>query len=134
MSPDMFGLTFHVSTPLQDSVGIITPSSLHYVATHRGSFVPEIDPRQHRFMIHGMVDRPLTFTMDELKRLPAVSFAEGRNAECRRIRSSHRLEAQRTQAAGLSVSRRQLAAVLHHPAWRLRGGDSTKYSRMRDTL
>src|SRR5258708_4042219 len=32
MSPDHFGLTFHVSTPLQDSVGIITPSSLHYVA------------------------------------------------------------------------------------------------------
>jgi hypothetical protein len=39
MSPDAFGLVFHVTTPLQDSVGIITPSSLHYVATHRGSFV-----------------------------------------------------------------------------------------------
>jgi sulfane dehydrogenase subunit SoxC len=73
MSPDMFGLTFHVLTPLQDSVGIITPSSLFYVATHRGSFVPEINPSEHRFMIHGMVDRPLVFTMDELKRLPSVS-------------------------------------------------------------
>ena len=69
----MFGLTFHVLTPLQDSVGIITPSSLHYVATHRGSYVPDIDPREHRLMIHGMVDRPLIFTMDELKRLPYVS-------------------------------------------------------------
>ena len=69
----MFGLTFHVLTPLQDSVGIITPSSLFYVATHRGSFVPEINPSEHRFMIHGMVDRPLVFTMDELKRLPSVS-------------------------------------------------------------
>src|ERR1019366_5302868 len=65
MSPDAFGLVFHVATPLQDSVGIITPSSLHYVATHRGSFVPDIDPKQHRLMIHGMVDRPLVFTMDE---------------------------------------------------------------------
>src|SRR6201989_1195734 len=46
MSPDMFGLTFHVLTPLQDSVGIITPSSLHYVATHRGSFVADLDHRQ----------------------------------------------------------------------------------------
>src|SRR5438477_10946799 len=55
MSPDMFGLTFHVLTPLQDSVGIITPSSLHYVATHRGSFVPDVDPSEHRFMPHGMV-------------------------------------------------------------------------------
>src|SRR5205823_8069579 len=73
MSPDMFGLTFHVLTPLQDSVGIITPSSLFYVATHRGSFVPEINPSEHQLMIHGMVDRPLVFTMDELKRLPSVS-------------------------------------------------------------
>jgi len=70
MSPDMFGLTFHVLTPLQDQFGIITPSSLFYVATHRGSYVPEINPHEHRLMIHGMVDRPLTFSMDELKRLP----------------------------------------------------------------
>jgi sulfane dehydrogenase subunit SoxC len=73
MSPDMFGLTFHVLTPLQDSVGIITPSSLHYVATHRGSFVPDINPSEHKLMIHGMVDRPLVFTVEELKRLPSVS-------------------------------------------------------------
>jgi sulfane dehydrogenase subunit SoxC len=72
-SPDDFGLTFHVGTPLQDSVGIITPSSLFYVATHRGSFVPDLDPKEHRLMIHGMVDRPLVFTLDELKRLPSVS-------------------------------------------------------------
>src|SRR5712691_6490793 len=71
-SPDEFGLTFHVLTPLQDSVGIITPSSLFYTATHRGAFVPDINPREHRLMIHGMVDRPLTFTLDELKRLPYV--------------------------------------------------------------
>src|SRR6185437_16080321 len=73
MSPDAFGLVFHVTTPLQDSVGIITPSSLHYVATHRGSFVPDINPAEHKLMIHGMVDRPLVFTVDELKRLPSVS-------------------------------------------------------------
>ncbi len=72
-SPDSFGLTFHVLTPLQDQVGIITPSSLFYTATHRGAFVPDINPAEHRFMIHGMVDRPLTFTLDELKRLPYVS-------------------------------------------------------------
>ena len=72
-SPDEFGLTFHVLTPLQDSVGIITPSSLHYTATHRGAFVPDINPNEHRFMIHGMVDRPLIFTMAELRRFPYVS-------------------------------------------------------------
>src|SRR6266478_1029935 len=72
-SPDEFGLTFHVLTPLQESVGIITPSSLFYTATHRGAFVPDIDPKEHRLMIHGMVDKPLVFTMDELKRFPYVS-------------------------------------------------------------
>ncbi len=72
-SPDPFGLVFHVAAPLQDSVGVITPSSLHYVATTRGSFIPDIDPREHRLMIHGLVDRPLTFTMEDLKRLPSVT-------------------------------------------------------------
>ncbi len=72
-SPDQFGLTFHVLSPLQDSVGIITPSSLHFVGTHRGAIVPDIDPKEHRLMIHGMVDRPLEFTMEELRRFPSVS-------------------------------------------------------------
>src|SRR5216117_3476077 len=72
-SPDDFGLVFHVASPLQDSVGVITPSSLHFVGTTRGSFIPDIDPREHRLMIHGMVDRPLTFTMEDLKRFPSVT-------------------------------------------------------------
>jgi sulfane dehydrogenase subunit SoxC len=72
-SPDEFGLSFHIASPLQDQTGIITPSSLHHVATTRGAFIPDIDPREHRLMIHGMVDRPLVFTMDDLKRLPSVT-------------------------------------------------------------
>jgi len=58
-------------TPLQDSCGILTPSALHYERHHAG--VPRIDPAGHRLLIHGMVDRPLIFTMDEIRRLPAVS-------------------------------------------------------------
>jgi len=72
-SPDQFGLDFHIATPLQDHYGVITPSSLHYIGTTRGSFVPDIDPAKHRLMIHGMVDNPLVFTLDELKRLPSVT-------------------------------------------------------------
>jgi sulfane dehydrogenase subunit SoxC len=72
-SPDAFGLTFHVVTPIGESAGSITPSSLHYVAAHRGFYVPEIDPKEHRLMIHGMVDRPLIFTLDEIKRFPSVT-------------------------------------------------------------
>src|SRR3982074_2033843 len=72
-SPDEFGKTFHVASPIQDQVGNITPSSLHYIATTRQAFLPDIDPKLHTLMIHGLVDRPLTFTMDDLKRFPSVS-------------------------------------------------------------
>ena len=59
-------------TPLHEQLGIITPSALHYVVSH-GYEPPEIDPREHRLLIHGLVDRPLIYTLDELKRLPSVS-------------------------------------------------------------
>jgi sulfane dehydrogenase subunit SoxC len=58
-------------TPLQDLVGAITPNSLFYERTLAG--VPQIDPAQHRLMVHGMVERPTIFTMPDLKRFPAVS-------------------------------------------------------------
>ena len=57
-SPDLFGKTFHVASPLQDSFGVITPSSLHYIATTRGAFLPEIDPKQHTLTVHGTVIGP----------------------------------------------------------------------------
>ena len=87
-SPDNWGLTFHVAAPLQDSVGVITPSSLHYMGTTRGSFLPDVDPREHRLMIHGLVDRPLTLTMEDLKRLPSVTRLHF--IECAGNRSSRR--------------------------------------------
>src|SRR5579883_1119292 len=59
-------------TPLQDYAGIITPASLHFVQYHASHF-PDIDAKQHRLTIHGMVDRPMSFSMDDLKRLPSVS-------------------------------------------------------------
>jgi len=52
---------------------VITPSSLHYIATTRGAFLPEIDPQAAHGDGHGTVDRALTFTMDDLKRLPSVT-------------------------------------------------------------
>jgi len=58
-------------TPLQNSRGIITPSSLHFERHHAS--VPDIDPRQHRLLIHGLVNRPLMFTVEDLERLPSVS-------------------------------------------------------------
>ena len=61
-----------LTTPLQDLDGIITPSGLHFLMDHVNGF-PDLDPQHHRLLMHGMVDRPLSFTMDELKRLPSVS-------------------------------------------------------------
>ncbi|HXD19305.1 MAG TPA: sulfite dehydrogenase [Vicinamibacterales bacterium] len=58
-------------TPLQDLHGTITPSDLHYERHHAG--LPVVDPRTYRLLVHGMVDRPLTFTLDEVKRFPAVT-------------------------------------------------------------
>ena len=58
-------------TPLQSLFGIITPSGLHFERHHGG--VPDIDPHQHRLMIHGMCRSPRIFTMDDLMRFPSVS-------------------------------------------------------------
>ena len=58
-------------TPLAATHGIITPSALHFERHHAG--VPDIDPPQHRLAIHGMVDRPMFFSMEDLRRVPSVS-------------------------------------------------------------
>ena len=65
-------------TPLQDLDGIITPSDLHFERHHGG--VPAIDPKQYSLLIHGMVDRPLVFTLDDLRRFPGKSII--RAMEC----------------------------------------------------
>ena len=57
--------------PLQGLFGIITPSGLHFERHHQGWW--DIDPRQHRLMINGLVREPRVYTMDDLMRLPAVS-------------------------------------------------------------
>jgi sulfane dehydrogenase subunit SoxC len=58
-------------TPLQELNGPITPSDLHFERHHAG--IPVIDPAKHRLMIHGLVDREVVFTLDELQRFPQVT-------------------------------------------------------------
>src|SRR6266699_1467862 len=58
-------------TPLEALEGIITPSGLHFERHHNG--VPTIDPAQHQLLIHGMVARPLIFTVAALHRYPMES-------------------------------------------------------------
>jgi sulfane dehydrogenase subunit SoxC len=59
------------STPLDEALGIITPSALHF-EVHRGG-VPDIDPGKHRLLIHGMVDRPVSLSVEDLRRLSSTS-------------------------------------------------------------
>lgn len=58
-------------TPIQESLGTITPSALHYERHHGG--IPSIDPSVHRLVIHGMVERPLSLSMADIRRLPSVT-------------------------------------------------------------
>ena len=58
-------------TPLHRLYGTITPSDLHY-EVHRAG-VPNIDPATYRLLIHGLVERPTIFTLDDLQALPSIS-------------------------------------------------------------
>src|SRR5215831_14138728 len=58
-------------TPLEFLEGMITPNSLHFERNHSG--VPDIQPAQHRLLIHGLVRRPLTFDLETLSRYPLIS-------------------------------------------------------------
>lgn len=58
-------------TPIQDSMGIVTPNGLFFNRHHGGT--PDINPNEHRLMIHGLVEKPIVLTMDELKKYPNVS-------------------------------------------------------------
>jgi sulfane dehydrogenase subunit SoxC len=59
-------------TPVGELLGIITPTSLHFTTQHHYG-IPDINPAEHKLIVHGMVERPLVFTVEELKRLPFVS-------------------------------------------------------------
>lgn len=58
-------------TPLQSLYGTITPSDLHFERHHGG--VPVIDPRNYELLIHGLVEKPMVFTLEALKRFPSVT-------------------------------------------------------------
>jgi sulfane dehydrogenase subunit SoxC len=64
-------------TPIHALEGPITPNGLCFERHHSG--IAEVDPADYRLILHGLVDKPLTFTLDDLKRMPRVNrpnFAE----------------------------------------------------------
>lgn len=58
-------------TPLQEQTGIITPNGLFFERYHGGR--ADVDPAQHKLMIHGLVERPLLLSMEDIRRFPSVS-------------------------------------------------------------
>jgi sulfane dehydrogenase subunit SoxC len=58
-------------SPLAEIHGTLTPNSLFYEVHYGG--IPAVDPAEHRLLVHGMVERPTLFTVDDLKRFPAVT-------------------------------------------------------------
>jgi sulfane dehydrogenase subunit SoxC len=58
-------------TPHHLLKGIITPNGLHFTIMHAG--IPDIDPAQHKLVIHGMVKQPLVFDLDALSRYRMVT-------------------------------------------------------------
>ena len=55
-------------TPLHELDGIITPNGLCFERHHGG--IANVDPAKYRLMINGLVDKPMVFTLDDLKRFP----------------------------------------------------------------
>jgi len=58
-------------TPLQESMGIVTPSGLFFERSHAGTAV--IDPRRHTLFVHGLVARPRKYSMRDVRRFPSIS-------------------------------------------------------------
>ncbi|WP_419769197.1 MAG: sulfite dehydrogenase [Candidatus Marinarcus sp.] len=58
-------------SPLHQQEGIITPNGLFFSRSHGGT--AQIDPNKWRLMIHGLVEKPLVLTLQQLKRYPSES-------------------------------------------------------------
>jgi len=70
-NPDGLPFVQNARTPHHMLDGMITPNGLHFVISYGGP--PDIDPDKHRLVIHGLVKRPLMFTLEALARYPMVS-------------------------------------------------------------
>jgi len=60
-------------TPIHELDGIITPNGVCFERHHAG--IAELDPNDYRLVLHGLVERPLVFTLDDIKRMPRVNRA-----------------------------------------------------------
>jgi sulfane dehydrogenase subunit SoxC len=129
----------HSLTPLQDLHGIVTPSSLHFERHHNG--VPAIDPSRHRLLVHGLVARPVLFTLDDLQRFPSVSRLafiecagnsrqEWRDAQDHTVQELHGLTSTSEWTGVKLATLLEAAGLRPEAAWVLaEGGDAAGLNR-----
>ena len=58
----------HARTPHHLLQGTVTPNGLFFSICHSG--LPDIDPAQHKLVIHGLVKQPLVYTVDRCRDIP----------------------------------------------------------------
>ena len=84
-STDEQGRTIYGRTPILDLEGLITPTDSFYIVAQLQMPEP-VHPDDYVFSIGGLVDRPVEYTLDDLRRLPgktvrAVTECAGNDAE-----------------------------------------------------
>jgi len=58
------------NSPISKIRGSITPNGLFFERNHSGA--PVIDPKEHKLLIHGLVEDNIVLTMDKIKRFPSI--------------------------------------------------------------
>jgi sulfane dehydrogenase subunit SoxC len=70
-NPDNEFRNSHARTPHHLLQGTVTPNGLFFSISHSG--LPDIDPAQHKLIIHGLVRQPMVYTVESLSRYPMVT-------------------------------------------------------------
>ena len=58
------------NSPISKIRGSITPNGLFFERNHSG--VPLIDPKDHRLLVHGLVQNNIVLSMENIKRFPSI--------------------------------------------------------------
>jgi DMSO/TMAO reductase YedYZ molybdopterin-dependent catalytic subunit len=69
-SKDDKGRTIYARAPLLELEGLTTPTDAFYIIAQLNMCDP-IHPDDYEFTISGLVDRPITLTLDEVRKLPS---------------------------------------------------------------
>ena len=68
-SKDQEGRTIHARTPFLELEGLITPTDAYYIVAQLQMPEP-VHPEDYTFEIFGEVENPMTYTLEDLRKLP----------------------------------------------------------------